>query len=357
MIALWTPLCHFLLFHTFANGAFQDPDDVENYFFSKYESMVFLEGGSFRTGINDPSSRTGEYPVYNSHVRAYYIDRYPVTNAQFRKFKQTKTRFRTEAEEKDFSSVFGNHISDGQKDSFPKDPYQDGWYNVPGATWNKPEGFISSISERMSHPVVHVSHDDAYAYCFWVGKRLPTDMEWEYAARGGLDNQAYPWGDRYMKMRMNVWQGTYPSDDKKYDGFDGTSPVDAFPTQNDYGMYDMLGNVWEWTSTKYFERVVDRTKQPLRYTLKGGSFIDTRDGNYNYIVRTANKLGRKPDYTSGYIGFRCVMDMTKEELYARLHATTTTPKPIRIHRKEEMFYDEFGKPRKKKKKIDSHKEL
>ncbi|GAB1602237.1 inactive C-alpha-formylglycine-generating enzyme 2-like isoform X1 [Argonauta hians] len=340
-----------------SQGGGRDYDEVLDYFYGKFESMVFLEEAVFRTGVNDPTSRTGEYPVHNVQVRAFYIDRYPITNAQFRKFRQSKPQYETEAEEVNHSQVFGPHLSERQRNISTPDLKQPEWYQVTGAQWNKPEGPFSTMGERMAHPAVHLSHNDAAVYCMWAGKRLPTEHEWEYAARGGLDGLLYPWGERYLKKRMNIWQGIYPEEDKKYDGWNGTSPVDAFPPQNDYGMYDMLGNVWEWTSTLYFDRVIDRSIQPRRFVLKGGSFIDTRDGDYNFVVRTANRKGKDPKYSSSNIGFRCAMDLSEEEILARLHASTPPPRPVRVHRRSEMYYDEHGNVRKKKEEDSEHSEL
>ncbi|CAI9741440.1 Hypothetical predicted protein [Octopus vulgaris] len=327
----------FLLIVQSANNQVRNYDDVLNYFHSKYESMVLLENAVFQTGVNDPTSRNGEYPVHKVQVKAFYIDRYPITNIQFRKFHQAKPHYETEAEEVNFSYVFGQHMTPHQLSRSKPEEKQPGWYEVAGAQWNKPAGPFSTVRELLSHPAVHVSYNDAFAYCSWAGKRLPTEHEWEFAARGGLDGLLYPWGDRYLKMRMNLWQGKYPEEDKKYDDWAGTSPVDAFPAQNNYGMYDMLGNVWEWTSSLYFDRVIDRDTQPLRYVLKGGSFIDTRDGAYNYVVRTANRKGKRPQYTSSNIGFRCAMDLSEEETLARLHASTKPPRPVRFHKKSDMY--------------------
>lgn len=181
-----------------------------------------------------------------------------MTIAAFRKFKLEKYKHRTDAEEAGNSWVFKELIDDdaiihhplvrnydaGDRDALDKHMLQ-----VEEARWNRPEGGKSEIASRLNHPVTHVSYNDAFAYCAWKGMRLPTEIEWEFAARGGLREKLYPWGDNWEIKRTNLWQGDFPRQNQLRDGYFGISPVDAFKEQNKYEMYDLIGNVWEWTST------------------------------------------------------------------------------------------------------------
>nr|KAF6491162.1 sulfatase modifying factor 2 [Molossus molossus] len=162
-----------------------------------------------------------------------------------------------------------------------------------------PAGPGSGIRERLELPVVHVSWNDARAYCAWQGKRLPTEEEWEFAARGGLKGQVYPWGNQFQPNRTNLWQGKFPKGDTAEDGFHGVSPVNAFPPQNNYGLYDLVGNVWEWTASPY-----QGADQDMR-VLRGASWIDTSDGSANHRARVTTRMGNTPDSASDNLGFRC----------------------------------------------------
>lgn len=146
--------------------------------------------------------------------------------------------------------------------------------------------------------MVHVSWNDAQAFCRWKGKRLPTEEEWEWAGRGGLQGRTYPWGNKFQGTRTNLWQGSFPDGDTAEDGYHGVSPVTAFPSQNSYGLHDMMGNTWEWTSTSF------PSAQPM-YVLRGGSWIDTVDGSANHKARTTTRMGNTPDSASDNMGFRC----------------------------------------------------
>ncbi|XP_033050462.1 inactive C-alpha-formylglycine-generating enzyme 2 isoform X3 [Trachypithecus francoisi] len=183
-------------------------------------SMVQLPGGRFLMGTNSPDSRDGEGPVREATVKPFAIDIFPVTNKDFRDFVREK-KYRTEAEMFGWSFVFEDFVSDKLRNKATQPM--------------KPAGPGSGIRERLEHPVLHVSWNDARAYCAWRGKRLPTEEEWEFAARGGLKGQVYPWGNQFQPNRTNLWQGRFPKGDKAEDGFHGVSPVNAFPAQNNYG--------------------------------------------------------------------------------------------------------------------------
>ena len=216
------------------------------------EHMVELSGGEFLMGTTDPESfkEDGEGPVRQVQLKPFYIDRYAVSNAQFNEFT-SETGYVTDAERYGWSFVFHLFVSDELKrnvrDTVQQTPW---WLKVEGACWKHPVGHDSSIVNLMEHPAVHISWNDAQAYCSWSGKRLLTEAEWEYAARGGLIQKKYPWGDILTpqgKHHCNIWQGVFPTLNLGNDGFFGTAPVDTyFP--NGYGLYNMVGNVWEWCS-------------------------------------------------------------------------------------------------------------
>ncbi|MCG7334913.1 formylglycine-generating enzyme family protein [Sporosarcina sp. ACRSM] len=284
-----------------------------------HENMIEMAGGEFLMGTADPESfiEDGEGPVRPVQLKPFYIDRYAVTNAQFQEFI-LETGYITDAERYGWSFVFHLFVSDEMKRSIQNVVQQTPWwYQVDGACWKHPEGRDSSIVNRMEHPVVHVSWNDAQAYCSWSGKRLLTEAEWEYAARGGLIQKKYPWGDILTPMgkhSCNIWQGVFPTLDLGNDGFIGTAPVDAY-APNHYGLYNMVGNVWEWCSDWFTNRhlgeeIVIDPKGPRtgdEKVIKGGSYLCHK--SYCNRYRVAARSHNTVDSSTGHMGFRCAADL------------------------------------------------
>jgi sulfatase modifying factor 1 len=277
--------------------------------------MVSLPGGVFVMGSDDQLAYPddGEAPR-EVEIVAFLIDACAVSNAQFAEFVAA-TGYVSEAEEFGWSFVFGGMLPD----DFPATravasaPW---WRQVLGADWRHPEGPQSDLADRANHPVVHVSFNDSLSYCAWSGKRLPTEAEWEFAARGGLARAAFPWGDELEpagEHRMNVWQGRFPTRNTLGDGYLGTCPVDAFPP-NGYGLYNVTGNVWEWTSDWFHPglREHDRRTDPAgsptgtHKVQKGGSHLC--HASYCRRYRVAARQGNEPDSSTGNLGFRCAAD-------------------------------------------------
>jgi sulfatase modifying factor 1 len=256
--------------------------------------------------------------VRRVRVGAFAIDACAVSNAEFARFVEDAGHV-TEAERFAWSFVFGGLLPD----DFPLTrgvaaaPW---WRQVEQADWRRREGPQSDLEGRMDHPVVHVSWNDAQAYCAWAGKRLPTEAEWEYAARGGLEGKVFPWGDEIEpngEHRMNVWQGTFPSENTCADGFYGVAPVDAFPP-NGYGLHNATGNVWEWCSDWFsldFHTRDTRTdpQGPARgenRSTRGGSHLCHDSYCRRYRVAARNSM--EPSSTTGNTGFRCAQDRYRQ---------------------------------------------
>jgi formylglycine-generating enzyme len=258
----------------------------------------------------------GEGPVREVELRRFAIEPVAVTSRRFGEFVEA-TGYVTDAERYGWSFVFGGLLPDAFPDTrgAAEAPW---WRQVFGATWSTPEGPHSSLDEaRLDHPVVHVSWRDASAFCEWAGRRLPTEAEWEYAARGGLEQERFPWGGEREPggvHRMNVWQGEFPARNTLDDGYLGTCPVDEYPP-NGYGLHNTSGNAWEWCAdwfhpTFHHEQPNGRDpKGPPRGRLKamrGGSYLchDSYCNRYRVGARTGNT----PDSSTGNIGFRCAAD-------------------------------------------------
>ncbi len=277
--------------------------------------MVLL-GGTFLQGSDDEWSYPGdgEGPPREVELRPFWIDRRAVSNREFATFVGA-TEYETEAERFGWSFVFGGLLPDDfpPTQAVAQAPW---WRKVEGASWRHPEGPHSDLGNRADHPVVHVTYTDARAYCAWAGKRLPTEAEWEYAARGGLEGKVFPWGDEREpggEHRMNVWQGVFPASNTLADGYLGTCPVDAFPP-NGHGLHNATGNVWEWAgdwfSTSF--RPHDKQRNPRGPTQgthrvqKGGSYLCHE--SYCRRYRVAARMGNTPDSSAGNVGFRCARD-------------------------------------------------
>jgi formylglycine-generating enzyme required for sulfatase activity len=306
--------------------------------------MVFIKGGAFMMGGDNSQASADEYPKHKVQVSSFWMDATEVTNAQFAKFVEA-TNYITTAEKKPDWEEMKKTLPPGT----PKPPdsmlvaaslvfhptsgpvdlhdYSQWWSWVKGADWKHPEGPNSNIKGKENNPVVQVSWFDAMAYCKWAGKRLPTEAEWEFAARGGVKNQIYPWGNEPInsgKAKANSWGGNFPYYNDRKDGFKTAAPVKSF-APNGYGLYDMAGNVWEWCSDWYdanyyqsFGNTIavnpqgpSKSYDPIEsYTpkrsLRGGSFLC--NDSYCSGYRVARRMKSSPDTGLEHTGFRCVKD-------------------------------------------------
>ncbi|XP_008852788.1 formylglycine-generating enzyme isoform X2 [Nannospalax galili] len=278
--------------------------------------MVPIPAGVFTMGTDDPQiKQDGEAPARSVAIDAFYMDAYEVSNAEFEKFVNS-TGYLTEAEKFGDSFVFEGMLSEQVKSHIHQAVAAAPWWlPVKGADWRHPEGPESTILHRLDHPVLHVSWNDAVAYCMWAGKRLPTEAEWEYSCRGGLQNRLFPWGNKLQPKGQhyaNIWQGEFPVSNTGEDGFQGTAPVDAFPP-NGYGLYNIVGNVWEWTSDWWtVHHSVEEAHNPKGppsgkdRVKKGGSYMCHK--SYCYRYRCAARSQNTPDSSASNLGFRCAAD-------------------------------------------------
>lgn len=283
--------------------------------------MKKIQGGRFLMGTDDgkgyPTDLEG--PQLEIEVADFWIDETAVTNKEFQQFIK-ETGYQTEAEKFGWSYVFHYFLTEEQLANTEFTPQTPWWRVVEGAYWAAPEGPDSTIEERLDHPVVHISRNDALAYCKWAGKRLPTEAEWEFAARAG-STTTYPWGTEFLlngKHVANIWQGNFPTTNTLEDGYAGTAPVTAFPP-NAFGLYQMIGNVWEWcanpgkipltdfqtTSSAEFWQA-NQEPSSKRYAIRGGSFLCHE--SYCNRYRVAARNSNTGDSTSNNLGFRCVKD-------------------------------------------------
>jgi sulfatase modifying factor 1 len=282
------------------------------------DGMIELPGGSFKMGGEGREiwPADGESPVREVRLSPFFLDACAVTNRQFSEFIQA-SGYKTEAEQFGWSFVHHSQLSkfERKKLSAFRVAGLEWWYRVDGSDWRHPLGPRDDLETlgRLDHPVVHVTWNDAAAYAQWAGKRLPTEAEWEYACRGGLEQKLYPWGDELTpggKHRCNIWQGEFPKVDRGDDGYQGTAPACSFKP-NDFGLYNMTGNVWEWVADWFSPsfHIGGSRHNPQgppmgdKRVMKGGSYLCHASycNRYRCSARTANT----PDTSSGHLGFRC----------------------------------------------------
>jgi formylglycine-generating enzyme required for sulfatase activity len=277
------------------------------------EGMVRLDGGAFLMGTDGPWAYPddGEVPIHEVRLRPFFVDTTAVTNDAFAAFVDA-TGHVTDAERFGWSFVFAGLLPADFEETRAVAQAQ-WWRQVNGATWNRPEGPQSNVRERGDHPVVHVSWRDATEFARWCGKRLPTEAEWEYAARGGLELQLFPWGNDLEpegEHRMNVFQGSFPTENTGADGYLGTAPVTAFQP-NAFGLYNTTGNVWEWCADWYGARyyAISAADDPpgpdsgTHRVMRGGSYLC--HASYCRRYRVGARSGNEPDASTGNLGFRC----------------------------------------------------
>ena len=282
--------------------------------------MQLIPGGEFLMGTDGTYgfAADGEGPAHAVELTPFYLDATCVTNEQFNAFVNA-TGYKTEAERFGWSFVFFGHLTAAQQATAVRLRVlgSEWWCRVDGATWRHPEGPASNIKKIWSHPVVQVSWSDALAYATWAGKRLPTEAEWECAARGGLAQKKFPWGDELEpggRHAMNVWQGQFPDHNSCADGYFGTAPAKSFKASG-YGLYQMTGNVWEWcwdwfAAATYRHSPKENPTGPAtgdRRVMRGGSFLC--HASYCNRYRTDARSSNTPDSATTNLGFRCARDM------------------------------------------------
>jgi formylglycine-generating enzyme len=303
------------------------------------KGMVLIPGGNFLMGSSDLEGRPDEYPQHAVQVKGFWMDVTEVTNAQFEQFVKA-TGYITTAERKPDWEEIKKQLPPGTPkphDSMlvagsvvftqPKHLGDSWWVWTKGASWKHPQGPASNIKGKENYPVVHISFEDANAYAKWAGKRLPTEAEWEFAARAGMNNQPFTWGNEPVeagKVKTNIWQGSFPSNNLAADGFVRSAPVRSF-APNAYGLYDMAGNVWEWCSdwynARYYAEIADKTSidpvgpstfndpdEPTipKRVVRGGSFLC--HASYCSSYRVSARMKSSPDTGLEHTGFRCVKD-------------------------------------------------
>ena len=305
-----------------------------------FPDMIWIPGRRFLMGSDEHYPE--ERPAHEVAVDGFWMDRHPVTNEAFRRFVDATgyvTRAETVPDPAEYPGVLA-HVFDAHAGSLVfvrparpvgRDDWGNWWKFVRGANWRHPAGPTSSIARLPRHPVVHMAFEDALTYARWAGKALPTEAEWELAARGGLDGAEFAWGARFApggRSMANIWQGEFPWQNLCVDGHEGTSPVGAFPA-NGYGLFDMIGNVWEWTTDWYAPgHTIDArraccipqdacggdeatsgdasvaTIRIPRKVLKGGSYLSAPNSSRRY--RPAARFPQPVDASACHIGFRCV---------------------------------------------------
>jgi formylglycine-generating enzyme required for sulfatase activity len=311
-----------------------DPSSLENAVPDK--TMIWIPGGTFQMGSNDHYPE--EAPAHSATVEGFWIDKYTVTNEQFARFVDATdhvTLAEIPARAEDYPGAKAEMLLPASvvfcKPSQRVDlrNHFNWWTYIQGANWRHPEGPESSIEDSWQHPVVHVAYADAEAYAKWIGKEIPTEAEWEFAARGGLDGASYAWGEDMTpgeKHMANTWQGEFPWQNLVSDGFEGTAPVGQFPA-NGYGLFDMIGNVWQWTSDWYAarhpalkpccgsaspkggdrEQSYDPQMPDIRIprrVIKGGSFLCAP--NYCRRYRPAARMAQPIDTAACHVGLRLI---------------------------------------------------
>lgn len=307
--------------------------------------MVLVPGGTFSMGADDSTGMPDEYPKHSVKVDSFWMDEHEVSNREFAVFVAA-TGYVTTAEkpiskeelmatlppgsaEPDSSMLAaGALVFTPPNHAVPFNDVSQWWSFIAGASWQHPEGPGSDIKGREDHPVTQVSWHDAQAYAKWAGKRLPTEAEWEYAARGGLSNQIYPWGSEALtagKPKANTWNGNFPYKNTHTDGFENTAPVKSY-SPNSYQLYDMSGNVWEWVSdlydARYYAQMEKGTANPSgpskgydpedpaleKHVIRGGSYMCSDEYCRGY--RVSARMKTTPESGLANLGFRCVRSVT-----------------------------------------------